>query len=211
MTRADAKRAAKWARKINGPEHHYRVYWCHYCTYWHFGHSAFYDAYTPGAWRPQDIPMTTTQQQPKATRPRYVIGIDPGAHTGCGVWDRVERRLIDVRTGNFWTVIEHVTATYPTHETVIVIEDPNLNPSMHAGTLKGAAGVRAALRIAQNVGENKAEARLLIEGFERAGYAVEPFKPTRSKPTEDHFRRVTGYEGRTSEHARDAAMFVYGR
>lgn len=39
--------------------------------------------------------------------------------------------------------------------------------------------------------------------------AVAP-KNNKTKITADYFRKVTGWEGRTSEHARDAAMLVFG-
>jgi hypothetical protein len=35
-------------------------------------------------------------------------------------------------------------------------------------------------------------------------------KNNATKLTAEQFRRITGYEGKTNEHGRDAAMLVYG-
>lgn len=142
---------------------------------------------------------------------RYHIGIDPGAHTGVGVWDRKAQRLIEVATLDFWRTIDHVCATYAPDVTLLAIEDPSGNAPVFAERLKDRTNIRVALRKAQNVGANKENARLLIEGFERRGYRVESFTPKKSKWTADYFARVTGWTGASSEHSRDAASFVYGK
>jgi hypothetical protein len=139
------------------------------------------------------------------------IGIDPGASTGIGVWHHDEQRICDVRTLDFWRTVDYVVTTYPPDVALLVIEDPNLNPFMYERAMKDGSSMAALLKRAQNVGENKREASLLIKRFRELGYAVETFKPTKKKWTEPYFRQITGYTGRTSEHSRDALSFVYGR
>ncbi len=41
-------------------------------------------------------------------------------------------------------------------------------------------------------------------------YVAQPPRAGATKWTADTFRRITGYTGRTSNHARDAALLVYG-
>ena len=51
---------------------------------------------------------------------------------------------------------------------------------------------------------------LVTAGLERQGYRVCRVRPRSRKLSADVFRRLTRYQGRTSQHARDAAMLVFG-
>ena len=91
-----------------------------------------------------------------------------------------------------------------------------------------------AMKQAQNVGENKAAAKDIIVKLRRAGVPVIEISPSKrdkaytkmngkilrkdvmylkmpTKTTQAQFKKLTGYEGRSSEHSRDAATLVYGR
>ena len=91
---------------------------------------------------------------------------------------------------------------------------------------------RKAAKFAQNVGESKAAAKFLISTFERAGVPVIQVSPTErhrankvrveplerlmamtmpTKTTSEQFNALTGFVGRSSEHARDAGTLVYGK
>lgn len=65
-------------------------------------------------------------------------------------------------------------------------------------------------RIAKNVGENHATGKLLVEMAESLGLAVVKVKPTRSKLNAEQFNKITGWQGRTNQEVRDAAMLIYG-
>jgi hypothetical protein len=65
-------------------------------------------------------------------------------------------------------------------------------------------------RIAKNVGENHATGKLLAEMAKSCGLAVVLVKPSRSKVDSKEFNRITGWQGRTNQEQRDAAMLVYG-
>lgn len=140
-------------------------------------------------------------------KPRYVIGIDPGVSTGYAVWDREEKTLTNVTTLEFWGAFERAQLLKPGY-VEIIIEDPTGNLPTFAKAGDGTARKRE--KISQNVGSNKREAQLLIEGLRRRGYTVRTVTPTKKKWDVETFRRLTGYAGQTSQHSRDAARLVWG-
>lgn len=137
----------------------------------------------------------------------FHIGIDPGQHTGFAVWCRSTKAL-SCKTLDFWQVVKELEALKE-DITQVRIEDPNLNRPTFS---KGIQGARQREKISQNVGENKAHAKLLIAYCELLNIPVVPVKPTkhsRTKVKADAFKQMTGYTGKTSEHARDAALLVF--
>ncbi|MGA6877478.1 hypothetical protein [Acinetobacter sp. AND/436] len=65
-------------------------------------------------------------------------------------------------------------------------------------------------KIAKNVGENHATGKLLAEMAKECGLAVVLVKPTRTKLKAEDFNRITGWQGRTNQEQRDAAMLIIG-
>ncbi|TVT77643.1 hypothetical protein [Acinetobacter colistiniresistens] len=65
-------------------------------------------------------------------------------------------------------------------------------------------------RIAKNVGENHATGKLIVQLIESMGVPVQQLKPTRSKLNAKDFNRITGWEKRSNQEQRDAAMLVWG-
>ncbi len=139
------------------------------------------------------------------------IGIDPGRQTGFAVWQRRLGQFAELTSVDFWSAVERLSDYYHRFGSglLVVVEDPGKNKPVFAERLEGSS-VRASLRRAQNVGMNKEHARLLIEFCEMRGIAVRKVRPTRKKWNADAFRRMTGYDGRTSQHARDAGRLVFG-
>lgn len=64
--------------------------------------------------------------------------------------------------------------------------------------------------IARNVGENHATGKLLVEMAKSLGLAVVEVRPTRTKLKAEDFNRITGWQGRTNQEQRDAAMLIVG-
>lgn len=142
------------------------------------------------------------------------IGIDPGVHNGWARWDSRNMSLKEYRDMDFWTLIEELRASHairilPRMEFTVIIEDPGLNKPVFPK--KGAQKFGAVQRVAQNVGMNKAYARLIIEYCEKYGIAYEAVKPSTKKWDAAMFRAVTGIKGRVSQHVRDAVKLVWGR
>jgi len=143
---------------------------------------------------------------------RIYVGIDPGLQTGFAV--SLKGKIEEVKTVDFWGVMDEIRALIgrnPGLDLRIVIERPDLNKPLffRAGTNE-----RTKIKIAQDVGANKRDARLLIQWAEREGLdmiQVRPSGSTFTKLNAEQFRKISGYAGRTSEHGRDAAMLILGR
>lgn len=140
------------------------------------------------------------------TTKRYVIGIDGGVNTGIAVYDRSKRELTTCQTMTFWGVYEEIVNLRNPRETLIIIEDPEQNRPI----FKHLHSQAAQSKLAGNVGGVKRESRLLMEGLRRRGFEVIAVRPTTGKVKADYFAQLTKWKGRTSQHARDAAMLCYG-
>ena len=142
-------------------------------------------------------------------RPEIVIGIDPGVETGFAVWSRSSKQFLELSTLSFWAAYDRVTA-YQTDEIEIFIENPDSQRAMYVRT-ETVKIQRQRERIAKNIGSNRREATLLAERLTALGYAVRPVSPIKARKWDAaQFKRYTNYEGRTSQHVRDAARLVVG-
>lgn len=143
-----------------------------------------------------------------------LIGVDPGKKTGMAFWNpKLSKgdpcRLI-LKTFGFWDAYEYLTGRYPPEEVAIFIEDPGRNkPTFGRKDMKKAVLDRKS----QNVGSNKEQARLLIEGFRRKGYVVFAIRPGSAKWSRKQLKLYSGsgYDGPSNQHERDSARLVVGR
>ncbi len=137
------------------------------------------------------------------------IGIDAGTHTGVAVWDG--GRFVSVETLPLWRALRYVeeaAAAYGKDRVFVVVEDarqrrwyPDMgSASRNKGRLMGAGSVRRDSAVWEEMLRDNGIVHKLI-----------PPRKGLTKLSAEAFARLTGYEGRTSEHARDAAMLVFGR
>lgn len=139
---------------------------------------------------------------------RYHIGIDPGIHTGVAIWDSVERKFEMVFTTKIHLAFELVK-TYGTSfpgEVFVKIEDARKRQWFGAGAKNKQQGA-GAIKVQSTIWEDflKDQKVLdfeMIDPKDQKGY---------TKMDASKFKRITGYDKNTSEHARDAAMMVFGR
>ena len=142
------------------------------------------------------------------------IGIDPGTHTGFAVWDSHAKKFVEVATFPLWRAMDEVrkwqyacdaqqTGLY------IIFEDarkrtwfkPEHNASEYRGKLMGA-------------GAAKRDSAIWDEYLTAKHIHFEARKPQAGMTKwddVDYWQRVTGWNGRSSEHSRDAALLVLGR
>lgn len=141
------------------------------------------------------------------TRTLY-IGIDPGTHTGVAVWSKNERRLEVVDTMTITRALELVTSNVELckafgGEVVVFIEDARKRSWF------GFSG-REKL---QGAGSVKRDCAIWETFCKELGVECRKVAPKHNttKLTAEQFKVLTSWQGRTSEHSRDAAMLVYGR
>lgn len=142
------------------------------------------------------------------TPARHVVGIDAGKDTGLAAWDTSEKRVTEILTLNFWGTYFHIIEKYSAVDTIVIIEDPNLNkPTFNRSWVKSA---KANTAVSQNVGGVKRETHLLAEGLSAYGFTVYAVRPGTKKWDKDTLKMYTGWAGRTSQHGRDAAKLIVG-
>jgi len=144
------------------------------------------------------------------------IGIDAGVSTGLCLYNPLNKQIINIETTTFWGVIELIETLLLCRNRNMIkvfVEDPSQNKPVFGRKVFG-QNAKKIQKIAQNVGQNKREATLIMEYCERNKIPFQGIKPTKNTHTKldkDKFQRITGYDKRTSEHGRDACMLVYGR
>lgn len=136
----------------------------------------------------------------------YYIGIDPGNHTGVAIWDKKGKKLLSCDTFPihfaFKAVESHVLNNRD--DTFVVFEDARKRKwfGNHGGTaaLQGAGSIKRDCTIWEDF--------LITLGVPFEG--IHPIKGA-TKIDSQLFKAMTKYKGRTSQHARDAAMLVFNR
>lgn len=138
----------------------------------------------------------------------YVIGIDPGVHTGFAVWDSIGERFDRMVTLKIDIAMEQVAAMHDRGEVDhVVFEDARLrrwygnhSAETDRARLQGAGSIKRDCTIWQDFLTRKSIPHT----------AVAP-QAGSTKWTKENFERITGWTKKTSEHARDAALLVVGR
>lgn len=142
------------------------------------------------------------------------IGIDTGVNTGLAVWDGARRRFLRLETMKIHEALSLVRdcarecgRSGGTALTVRV-EDPRQRKWY--GGIKDRRTERGRL---QGVGAVKRDAKIWEDFLsDTPGLRFEMVAPRHNvtKLSAEAFRTLTGWTARTSEHARDAAMLVFG-
>jgi hypothetical protein len=132
------------------------------------------------------------------------FGIDPGKNCGIAIWDKREKIFLLIKTTGiieaqaiileYWDKGYSIQVRFEDARKVFVSSrwaDPK--------RMKGAGSIRRDSAIWEE----------FCEHYEIPFLAVAPQNNT-TKLTAEQFKKMTGHEGRTSEHSRDGAMLVYG-
>lgn len=129
-----------------------------------------------------------------------IVGIDPGVSTGFSVWDAEAQQLMQVKTLCAAKAMQTVADMWHMGSLkMVVFEDAR----MRGGGKEQRFGAGSVCR----------DCSIWVEWLGLLGcpyMGVSP-KAKGAKVSDKMFKAITGWQGRTSEHARDAAMLVFGR
>lgn len=141
---------------------------------------------------------------------KYLIGLDPGTNTGLAIWDAIERRFVRLETLGIVTAMAELVQFLRYHgamtDCAFYIEDARQrqwlprerNLSEYRGKLMGAGSV-------------KRDCAIWEEFAIYYGIPLNLVPPRKglTKWDAETFNKMTGWTGRTSNHARDAALLVW--
>lgn len=136
------------------------------------------------------------------------VGIDTGIHTGVAVWYPEKQKFVTLATVKIYEAMAIVARIAETDmELHVRFED-----ARQRKWIPISKNMTAELGRAQGAGYVKAHCQIWEDFLTDSQIPFEAIAPRRNvtKLSAEQFGRITGYKARTSEHARDAAMLVYG-
>ena len=155
----------------------------------------------------------TIKGQVSYQQSKYLIGIDVGTNTGVAIFDRTEKKFIFLKTLTLHLAFDKIKEFCLENKGIVMvfIENPNtFIPFKQNGSKENIAKINAKKQGAGSVKRDFAAWEELLE------YYKIPYIPTKvqgsiKKMTATNFKNITKFSEQTSEHARDAAMIVFGR
>lgn len=143
-------------------------------------------------------------------KPVICIGIDPGVNFGVAVWSAAAKQFSKIETYDFFeglTFVINYASRYSGTAVLIRFEDARLRKWFSDG--KGGSEAKGK---AMGAGAVKVLCSIIETELKKAGIEYEAVAPknNRTKLSAEQFKKITGWQGRTNEHSRDAAMLVFG-
>lgn len=145
-----------------------------------------------------------------------IIGIDPDL-TASGVAVVEGKKIIRLERVRLPVLVEWMGNAWESSggDLIILMEDPNLmKPTFHRAMPKARNKQAVMNNISQKVGQVKAVATIIMELLQHDGYQVRPVRPLagpmkhRAKRDAKYFNQITGWDGRSNEDQRDAALIA---
>lgn len=145
-----------------------------------------------------------------------IIGIDPDL-TASGVALVEGNKIIRLERVAVPELVEWISLASAKvgGDLVIRMEDPNLIKPTFPRALPKAKNKQAVMNsISQKVGQVKAVATIIMQLLEHAGHHVKPVRPLQgamkhlAKRDAKYFNQLTGWDGRSNEDQRDAALIA---
>lgn len=136
------------------------------------------------------------------------IGIDTGTHTGVAVWCTDIKAHVIIGTMKLHQALFYIKSLWDERKDIcVVFEDARQRKWFDT---RSARQDRARL---QGAGSVKRDCNIWEEFLKDYGIPYEAVAPARNvtKTTAESFARLTGFQGKTNEHSRDAAMLVWNR
>lgn len=134
-----------------------------------------------------------------------VVSLDPGTQTGWAVWHVLERRFVEIRTMTITGAMLHLRDDFVGQDRtpdLVLFEDSRKMFRRRDHTS------RARLKGAGSIGRDCAIWQEYLDGLGIPYSATAP-QIGNTKLSAATFASITGWTGRTSEHARDAAMRAF--
>lgn len=130
-----------------------------------------------------------------------VIGIDPGVKTGIAVYNTKTKEMLEIGTCMLHEAFEAVLSYKPLLK-MVRVEDARKRKWL---------GKNAEAK-QQGAGSVKRDCKAWEDFLTAKGIPFEMVSPgaAKTKVNEAYFKQLTGIKTRTSNHARDAAMLVWG-
>ena len=138
-----------------------------------------------------------------------VAGIDPGLHTGLAVWDTSSRQFLEIRCSGIVDAMDYLDRLRAEKGIgLVVFEDARqrtwIPRERDLAQMKGRAMGAGSVKRDCSIWEEWCKAR-------QVQYIASRPKNGMTKLTDAYFRGITGYDRRTNNHGRDAAMLVFQR
>lgn len=133
------------------------------------------------------------------------IGIDPGTDTGFAIWNKPEKKLVEVKTLRIHRAMAKVLELHNSNpgEVFVRFEDSRLRKwfqNKTPETIQGAGSIKRDCSIWED----------FLKDHNIPFASLAPGKGmTKWKP--EIFKQSTKYVGITSHHGRDAALLVFGK
>lgn len=132
------------------------------------------------------------------------IGIDVGTETGYAEWSATEQRLLTVESMKIHEVMDRVKEQHKIYGSGLFVRFEDARKRNWFGD--------AGREKLQGAGSIKRDSAIWEDFLTSEGISFEAVAPkrNRTKTAAEYFKRVTGWQKRTNEHSRDAAMLVVG-
>lgn len=136
------------------------------------------------------------------------IGIDPGVYTGLAIYNRKVKRLDMVATMGIVKSMELVLKWHQLNPSQVHVYMEDARQRKWFGDKKKGGDINGK---EQGAGSIKRDCGIWQEFLELHGipHTIRPPGKGMTKIREDVFKRITGWDKRTSTHSRDAAMLVF--
>ena len=133
-----------------------------------------------------------------------LIGIDPGKNTGISVYSTGRKELLRCETVGICTAMSIVSDILKKRPIEVYFEDARLRKWF---------GVKAGREKLQGAGSIKRDCAIWEEfcNINKIPFKAVAPKDTVTKMDAETFKKLTKWEGKTSEHSRDSGMLVFGR
>lgn len=141
-----------------------------------------------------------------------IIGIDPDIEAS-GMAIIKDKVILSMHRVPFPELIEQIVNAHKQGEIIVKLEDVEANKPIF---WRKGLNATVQLKVAQDVGRVKAVARLIMQSLEYHGVTVQMIKPLKgnvkkAKKDASYFNQITGWEKRSNEDGRDAALIgIYG-